>query len=528
MYDIKNFLTKGDCKLKKNSVRLAASINVGSSAVRMEIAQWDGKKVSQLEYLEQALLLGSEIAERGSVSFQTVLRLSEILRDYKRLTDEYGIRKVHVITSSCLWKADNMASIVDHLYINSGLEINVAENMENSRMILDTVLLSHLLKKSRNLLLNLGSSNVGIADCQGTQIEFLYNLNSGIQDAIQMLLGITEETEEYEQATREYWMEKLVPVSGIVEFSAIEGLHINGDYTALLRKIVDIPSDQAHGYAKISKEKFYTFYENHRNLSCFQMGTRYSLSPEEGAGIYAILSLTDCLFRMCPVGEASLSTVYLNNSMTFFALTPGARRAFTMRGETSAYMASLRLASYYRCARNHVMQVERICAALYQALSKAQRFSGKQYQFLRIAAILHEVGQFIYSTSAEQATMQLVRNMQIVGMNSFETRTVAQIILPEEEKVRDRGYDFFSQEEFLQIRKMHALLEMADALDFSKEQKVNRIKATVEEMLLRIIVWTKADFAVEQWRFQKEVELFRETFGMEVVLEIHYHRDRRS
>lgn len=509
--------------MKKKGVRLAASINIGSSVVRMEIAQWDGEKITRLEYLEKALLIGQEIAERGSVSFQTVRRLSEILRDYKCLTDEYGIRKVHVVTSSCLWNAKNMASVVDHLYVNSGLEIQVAENMQNAQMILDTVLRLYAVENVHNLVVNVGSSNVGIGDCRGSQIEFLYNLNTGLQDAAKMLLDITEQTESYDQAAREYWMKKLIPVSGIVDFPSIETLHINGDHTTFFRKIIGNSTDEEQRYAKITKRVFLNFYENHRNLSCYQLASRYRLSPEEGAGIYALMVLIACLFALSSIKEAVLSSVYLNNAMTFLSLMPGARRAYNARGEMGAYLASLRLASYYRCARNHVMQVEYLCAALYQPLYKAQRFSSKQYQPLRIAAVLHEVGQFTYSTSVEESTMQLVRNMQIIGMDRFSTRVASQIILPEDGKIRNRAYDFFTQEEFLQVQKMHALLKMADALDFSKEQKISKIEVDVEEMNLNISVWTTADFSIEQWQFAKEVELFRETFGMEAFLEVHYH-----
>ena len=72
-------------------------------------------------------------------------------------------------------------------------------------------------------------------------------------------------------------------------------------------------------------------------------------------------------------------------------------------------------------------------------------------------------------------------------------------------------------------RALAAILRVADALDRAHQQKVRSLEAQVEDDRLVVTVAGTADLTIEQLGLQKKADLFREVFGLRVVV-----RERRA
>jgi exopolyphosphatase/guanosine-5'-triphosphate,3'-diphosphate pyrophosphatase len=68
------------------------------------------------------------------------------------------------------------------------------------------------------------------------------------------------------------------------------------------------------------------------------------------------------------------------------------------------------------------------------------------------------------------------------------------------------------------IAKMAAILRVADALDRSNSQRIQQIECKQEHRRLVITVPTAGDLSLEQLALQQKDSLFREVFGMPVLL----------
>ena len=68
--------------------------------------------------------------------------------------------------------------------------------------------------------------------------------------------------------------------------------------------------------------------------------------------------------------------------------------------------------------------------------------------------------------------------------------------------------------------KMHTILQLSDALDYSRKQKAVITDISLETDRLVITVNTNEDFTLEQWRFMRRAFLFREVFGITPKLKI--------
>ena len=68
------------------------------------------------------------------------------------------------------------------------------------------------------------------------------------------------------------------------------------------------------------------------------------------------------------------------------------------------------------------------------------------------------------------------------------------------------------------MRKLSALLRIADALDKEHRQKITRIEVGAADSQVRIRAMGAEEVLLEQWALKKKDEVFREVFGMSVTL----------
>ena len=68
------------------------------------------------------------------------------------------------------------------------------------------------------------------------------------------------------------------------------------------------------------------------------------------------------------------------------------------------------------------------------------------------------------------------------------------------------------------VRKLSALLRIADALDKEHRQKITRIEVGAVDGQVRIRAVDAEEVLLEQWALKKKDEVFREVFGMSVTL----------
>lgn len=91
--------------------KLVAVVDIGSTAVRMAIAEIDDQEnVRNLEALTQEVSLGKDTFTRGRITAETTEECVCVLKRYRRLLEEYQITRpeqVRVVATSAVREAEN-------------------------------------------------------------------------------------------------------------------------------------------------------------------------------------------------------------------------------------------------------------------------------------------------------------------------------------------------------------------------------------------------------------------------------------
>jgi exopolyphosphatase/guanosine-5'-triphosphate,3'-diphosphate pyrophosphatase len=209
--------------------------------------------------------------------------------------------------------------------------------------------------------------------------------------------------------------------------------------------------------------------------------------------------------------------------MLNLVLTPGARRGYNANLKAGAITSALDLAARYHCDMRHSDHVTNIALKLFEKLRKRFSFSLKQNLLLTIACILHESGHFTNSNDALESSFDLVKDAHIYGLNSRETLLAANIIVPQSllgVTNNTQRMSNLDDDEVLFAAKMHAILHLADSLDYSQKQKAKLLSVILDEDRLIISVQIHEDFSLEQLMFKESALLFQEIFGIAPRLKI--------
>ena len=121
-------------KKKRREFKLAAAIDLGSRAVRMDVLQLAaGERPVLLESLRREVDLGRAVFRAGEVPPGEVSLLCDIFADCRRKLDEYPFPAVRAAASGPLREAANSAVVIDRIFRASGILPEIPEAAEESR-----------------------------------------------------------------------------------------------------------------------------------------------------------------------------------------------------------------------------------------------------------------------------------------------------------------------------------------------------------------------------------------------------------
>ena len=125
---------------ERRDVKTVAGIDVGSNSVRMAVAEVAPDGSTQIiEMLKRTVRLGQDTFRRNRLGGQAMQGAIAVLHDYARVVDFYGVEIVRAVATSAVREARNCDMFVDRLFMSTGLDIEVIDTTEESRLIVSAV-----------------------------------------------------------------------------------------------------------------------------------------------------------------------------------------------------------------------------------------------------------------------------------------------------------------------------------------------------------------------------------------------------
>lgn len=173
----------------------------------------------------------------------------------------------------------------------------------------------------------------------------------------------------------------------------------------------------------------------------------------------------------------------------------------------------------FRVENPHAQQVEKLVTRLYAQLAPLHGLGEQEAEWVAYAALLHDIGYTIGHSAHHKHALYLIKHSELPGFSPEEIAIIANIAryhrkaLPQ---MRHADYAKLPPESRETVRKLAAILRLADALDRGHSQVVRDVDTTLNGQDIVITLQARKGCELERWACEQKQDLFVDVFGKKV------------
>ncbi|MCL2698706.1 MAG: hypothetical protein FWE68_00160 [Defluviitaleaceae bacterium] len=498
---------------------LAAVIDIGSNELRLKIAQRSKESTKYLESLTYDLSLGRDTFDTGKISFEKIDKACDVINNFRRVAEGYGIRNVRITATTAVREAANREYIIDQIKIKTNTLVKVYDDMEEKQHIyrLMTFLLGDMAADSALMVYN-GSGNLGVSLITDGRVSYVQNIKTGP-------LRISETFEEVQEYSNEF---RLVIDEYLTTFMTfmldempkdIAHFIVSGHEMPMIAELCGCPAGEIVN--RIPRRRFEELYGGIKNKTTGRLAEDYGVTPEKADLLLPAVIFCYKLMRMTKCEEIIFPAVFLSDALLFEELYPEETSALIKGYNKNILQSARTIAAKYRVPEPHYKTVVKFAGGIFDQMKKIHGLGSREKALLQAAAILRDVGKFVNMTGHHLHSYNIVLGCDIVGLSDLEKRIVANLCYYHSSNVphmSDANYAAFRPSERVLVSKLAAILKLASALDRSHLQKFETIDVNIGADALTITALTNANADLERWAFsEKAAGFFEEVFGIKAV-----------
>jgi exopolyphosphatase/guanosine-5'-triphosphate,3'-diphosphate pyrophosphatase len=163
----------------------------------------------------------------------------------------------------------------------------------------------------------------------------------------------------------------------------------------------------------------------------------------------------------------------------------------------------------------HARKVAEFCRHLFHSLEPWHRLKPEEGRLLEAAAYLRDVGHMISDTSHHKHSQYIVANSDLAGFTDAEKLTVALLCRYHRKSMPTQRHAEFlalGEEEQRMVVLLSPLLRLADAIDRSRDQRVESIVCELRNGGLHLTLEALEDASLEVWAVERCAEDFRTVY----------------
>ncbi len=491
--------------MKGSRAPVVAAIDVGTNAVRLEIARVlpDGA-VETLHQERDPIRPGEGVFATGRMPPDAEDRLVATMRRYAALCRRYHAR-VRAVATSAIREAKNGPDVARRIRREAGVALDVVSGREEARLICLGVLRGRPAG-ARALVVDVGGGSTEVAAAVGEEPKALWSVPLGAVRLTEIFGASGRLPASRLAALRSFAAEAFREAIPRPPARVRTALGSSGTIGA----VVDFA---AEGGRSATRREVSRAVDALARMSVSERRRRFEPRRAEivVAGAVALEAAMDHLGL---AAIAAVDTGLRNGVLVELARTDGRTQ------DASSADALVEFGRRFAFDEAHSRQVARLALELYDALAPLHRLPSSGRRLLEAAAVLHDVGHAVSPTAHHKHTYYLVSNADLPGFSDRERQLVALVARFHRRSAPSRrraDLEHLSSSELRTVRKLTAILRVADALDRSHGQPVRALSIGARRSDVRIGISARAPIDLELWDAEREAVLFRQVFGRRVV-----------
>src|SRR5437868_7921169 len=507
-----------DGTVKRKGAVLAV-VDLGSNATRLQIAQVaaDGRTTVLAED-RAAVRLGEQVFRTGRLSAAAIARAALALERFSKLAQRAGAEKVRAVATSAVREASNRAALVRTVRNHSGINLEVISGAEEARLVCLGVLQGEP-SSEHGLILDIGGGSTEIISSRGEEPESAFSLQLGSVRLTEFFVEGDPVARKQARLIDEAVQDGLAQVDPVLtgrHRRVIGAAGTTGAVAALARRFA---GHDAASSMPVSYDQVRRVLERLRESTAKER-RKWGVDPQRNDIIYAGTAICEGVMRKLRIEELAVTSRGLRDGL----MADLVRRLVRPRGghlhQESAVLDGLR-AFGRRCGyrEEHAEQVAQLSLSLFDQTRELHRLGEEERSILHAAAMLHDVGAFVSYNRHHKHTYYLLYHADLPGFTDRERELIATIArYHRRSPPKDRHAEFqrLTPDERIVVRRLAALLRVADGLDRGHRRHVRAVTVKRRGKRLDIDVLAEAGSELEVWSAGQKADLLEEVCGSEV------------
>ena len=290
--------------MTKKKLRSAAVIHLGSENITMQLMEYTGlDDIRIITELRSKVRLGEETFQTRKISFGTMLQIVEILKGYRQVMREYGVKSYILQATTAVREAENQQYFLDQVLVKTGFQIEVVnmsrEIYTKMASLLRTMEIRPELPMPREgvLLADISSGGLGLTYVKNREVKFQQNLHVGLVRLKEQFTRNERSSIHFEQALKEYLQDRIGVVAEELEDETISMLVLTGTESQVLLDLFGKKRTRKENIS-FTAEEVTDFYGKVHRLKESQLEKLFGLSPEETEVALPAITLCQLLMEM--------------------------------------------------------------------------------------------------------------------------------------------------------------------------------------------------------------------------------------
>lgn len=507
---------------EERDVRIAA-IDIGSNSIRQIVADVSPEgAIRVVDEMKAAPRLGAGLSSGGRLVESNMDAAVEALARMATLARQLGAKQIEAVATSAVRDAANGNTFLGRVRRESGLRVRVLVGEEEARLAFRSALAHFELGVGRSVVMDIGGGSLELALAAEGLVERLITFPFGaIRLTERFLAG--RSAEKGLRKLRKYVRAEIRKALPVRDWRGATVIGSGGTFTNLAGMYLarqGIRVKSVHG-TRIPRHEVEHILEQLASMTPDERLEVEGLNSGRADIIVAGLAVAAEVLARVEPRELTASGYGIREGL----LLETARVMPVIADPGEARQRSV-LGFAERCHYEapHSQQVQRLALQLFDALGARIGCTPEDRQTLADAALLHDVGYHINYQGHHKHSFHLIQHADLLGIAPEEQIVIAHVARYHrggEPKRKHGEYWGLEPEARERIRRLSAILRLADGLDRGHVSAVERVKVRWMPRAIRVTPVPKranAHLRLELWGGSRKSGLLADVSGMLVEL----------
>lgn len=505
-----------------------AAVDLGSNSFHLVVAevQPDGT-FTPLIREKETLRLGDAVSREGQITPTAADAAVRTMRRFRMLAEAAGAHEIVARATSALRSASNGAAVLDRIEAEAGVGADVIDGLEEARLIFGAIRAAVLIEPGPALCLDVGGGSVEIMVGDASRLLWAASERIGVARLTTRFVHSDPISKADRRRLHDHLVAVLEPLA--VEAKRFEPTMTIGssgtlqDLAAMAAARRSEPLPVSLNHLTVTREELVAL---HDVLLCSTAAERRHMDGLDAKRVDLVVAGSILLVTALELFDArdlTISSWALREGIVLDAI--GRRDPADWSGDPRAIRRASVQSLARRCSwpERHSRHVARLALELFAQLRDLHGLDDRDRELLEYAALLHDIGEHVARESHERHGAYLIANGELRGFDPDEVQMMTAVVRWHRrgEPRPDPFVSDLDPDRRDRVRRLTAILRVADGLDRSRRQIVTGVTARASPVLVLLRLRTNDDAELELWGARRKRDLFEKVFDRELEVTAH-------